>query len=391
MSAARGLAAVLFASLVSACRNGTEQSQTIAIVPSPLSAAGCTGPDQTFTPLQTPSALALSTLAIGPTSQICAAGDSETLYVAGDAGQVVAIDVSAAPVETELVQVGTIAALLTTAGVGAAPELVGIAVLDADSLLVADRTSHTLIEVSRTAADTVSFFAGSPGVPGFADGPAFLPSGNCPIGSSRFSLTGPVAICPSGPQGADVFVADPGNHAVRVVSGGCVATVAGLGSAAPPIDGPVDQVGFDTPSGLSVRCSGTLLVTESGAAAVGGHVLRQIVLGQSNFFSSGGTVETLAGDGSNATVQGNGLVARLAAPVSVLATSDQDVYWIDSSTGILRRMRGRLESVDCPLWNDCASSIADFTPGGVLSLTQTPAGLLFVLDADAQVLARVTP
>ena len=88
------------------------------------------------------------------------------------------------------------------------------------------------------------------------------------------------------------------------------------------------------------------------------------------------------------------MAGPLAQPVSPLATSVDDTYWIDADTGILRRMTGLSDTVDCPLWADCATAVGaggNFTPGGVLSLTQTPAGVLYVLDAAAATLFRVTP
>ncbi|MCK6446890.1 MAG: hypothetical protein L6Q99_10900 [Planctomycetes bacterium] len=373
--------------VLSACRDGeTETTRAIAIVPSPLAAAGCTGPDQVFTAPQTPSQVALAVLDIGPTSQVCAAGDSETLFATGDQAQVVALDVSGgAPVETELVAAGTIAALLNTLGVTSPPELGGIAVLDADTLLVIEMTSNTILSVDRTTPDTVELWAGLPSeTPGFADGPAVTATADCPLGFARFGFTTPTALCPTGTTGGSVYVADPANHALRLVSGGCVTTVCGLG-APQSLDGTLGIAGFDTPVGISTRCAGALLVVEAG-----GNKLRELGF-TSGSFGVSGSVTTLAGDGTEATTQGDGEAAQLAAPVSVLSTSEGDVYWLDSATGILRRMSGAADSVDCPLAVDCASAIADFTPGGVLSLSQTPAGALYVLDADADTLFRVTP
>jgi hypothetical protein len=382
MDSALRASLVLSLCLAAACRDGTTETTAPAgVVPSPLAAAGCTGPDQSFTPPQTANAVALATLVLGAHSTVCAAGDSETLFATGDLGQVVALDVSGgAPVETELVAAGTIATYLNGLGVGSPPDLGGICVLDASSLLVVDSTSNTILKVDRTTPDTVELWAGLPSTtPGFSDGPATVTTANCPFGAARFSFTTPTALCPTGETGSIVYVADPGNHAVRVIAAGCVATLSGLGSA-DSHDGTFASAGFDTPVGISSRCSGSLLVVEAG-----GHKLRELAFGQT------GSVVTLAGDGTSATTQGDGEAAELAAPVSVLATAEGDVYWVDSATGILRRMAGAADTVDCPLWTDCASAIADFTPGATLSLTQTPAGALYVLDADAATLYRVTP
>jgi hypothetical protein len=392
----RTLGLLGLALLFAACRNSDGGPTGITLVPSSAGANGCSGPDQTFTPPQTPAPVVLATLQIGPLSQITSAGDAELLYATGANATVVSLDVSIAPpVEVEIVAAGQVAALLTALSppINTAPELSGIAVLDAGTLLVMEHTSNTILAVDRTAGSSpqVLFWAGLPDENGgFADGPALAVTGG--PGQARFHFSGPGALLPTAPAGAFVFVADTGNHAVRSIGGGFVSTLAGTGS---PFfkDGSLQQAGFDSPAGLSLSCAGKILVTERGSRPSGNR-LRQIQLGPKTFFGQTGTVITRAGDGTNATLQGDGVLAMLAAPLSPLATSGQDVYWIDSSTGILRRMRGASDTCDCPLSADCATAVSnggDFTPGGVLSLTQTPAGLLFVMDATAGVLFRVSP
>lgn len=390
-------AALALPLLLAGCRDSKGGPNAPKLVPSALAASGCSGPDQVFVPPPLPSAVPLAALAIDPWSQVTAAGDAELLFATGAGATVVAIDVSgAAPVETVLVSPGTVDALLAGAAVPGPARLSGVAVLDAGALLVVEHASNTLLRVDRLAPEGVSFFAGEPNaVPGFADG--FALAGQPP--TARFSFGSPTQVAATAGADKAIFVADPGNHAVRKLSLNppsavyFVSTLAGSGA---PFfsDGSLQQAGFDTPSGLSLTCSGTLLVSESGAAGAGGHRLRQIVLGVPSFFGPSGNVLTRAGDGTQATLQGNGTSAALAAPRSPLATKGSDTYWLDSASGILRRMGGAQDQVDCPLWPDCASAVAaggDFTPGAALSLTQTPAGVLFVLDPDAATLWRVTP
>ena len=389
---ARIVPGLIIVALLCACRDSKGGPQGVKLVPSSLAAGGCTGPDQAFTPGQTPTAVALATLSIGAFSQVCAAGDSETLFATGANATVVQIDVSGAlPVETELLAAGAVATLLTGVGIAAAPELSGISVFDGSSLLVIEHTSNTLLLVDRAAVQPVSFFAGLPDtVGGFADGTALAIPGT---GQARFHFQGPSQLVVTDPLAPFIFVADTGNHAIRRISSGFVSTLAGSGA---PFfaDGDISSAGFDSPNGLSVTCSGSLLVSESGAAAAGGHRLRQILLGPVSILGQSGTVTTRAGDGSDATIEGDNTAASLAAPVSPLATAASDTYWIDSTTGILRRMRGAADTCDCPLWTDCAAAVlggGDFTPAGVLSLTQTSSGVLYVLDATGGTLWRVSP
>jgi hypothetical protein len=383
---------LLLGLVLPACRDSKGGPQGVRLVPSSLGANGCSGPDQTFAPPQTPTAVPLATLVPGPFSQLAAAGDSETLFATGAGATLVQIDVSGAlPVETELLSAGEVDQLLAGAGIAAAAELSGLCVLDAGTLLAVEHASNTILAVDRSGVGAPAFFAGMPSsVGGFADGLALGVPG---AGQARFHFDGPTALLATDASVGFVLVADTGNHAVRRIGQGFVGTLAGSGA---PFfaDGDLSGAGFDSPVGLTLTCSGTLLVSESGAAGVGGHRLRQIVLGPATFFGQAGTVITRAGNGTDATLQGDGVAASLSGPVAVLSTADQDTYWIDSESGILRRMRGAADASDCPLWSDCATAVTaggDFTPGGVLSLAQTPAGVLYVLDADAGTLLRVTP
>jgi hypothetical protein len=353
---------------------------------------GCSGPNQTFTAPQTPTPVPLATLVVGPSSQITSDATSEMLFATGANGQIVAIDVSGAtPVEIELVPAGagtgTVTDLLTTHGISTPPDLSGIAILDANFLVVVERTSNTLLSVRRLAPPfTVAFFAGDPNeTPGFADG---LALGTNAL--ARFSFDHPTQICPTGDIPPAVFVADCGNHAIRVIAGNSVLTVAGNGR--PGFAATLPNAQFDAPTGLSATCAATLVVSERGGDGAGNRI-REIAIGTAlptGGFS--GTADALAGDGTGATTGGIGTAAQVDAPVSPLVTSLGETMWIDSGTGALRRMKVD-HTVDCPMDVDCDAAVLNpsFPAGHEFSLTQTPAGVLYVLDATAGVLYRVTP
>ncbi len=196
-----------------------------------------------------------------------------------------------------------------------------------------------------------------------------------------------------------MFVADAGNHAIRLVQADAsgtleVLTVAGNGL---PyfLDGELRSAGFDTPIGLSAACNGVLVVAERGEFGFGERI-RELQIGQvSPFGGYLGTASTIAGDGVDATTGGVGGLhdtAQVSGPVSPLVTTQGEIYWIDSGSGVLRRMKLD-ETVDCPLDVDCAAAASStpFPAGHEFSLTQTAGGVLFVLDATAAVLYRVTP
>ena len=381
-----------------ACRDsktGVAASTSLPIVPNAFGASGCVGPNQVFMPGQVPAPVALATLTIGPNSQIIAARGADVLYATGAGATLVELDFTGGvvPVETELISAGAIAALYATPAIGIVdpPELSGVAVLDATSLLVVEQTANVLLLVDRAIPDTVSLFAGAPSTdPGFADGFA-VESMLAPVPLARFSFSGPTQIAPSGESPARVFVSDAGNHAIRVISSGRVTTLAGAGT---PLftDGDLGETLFDTPNGLSISCNNALVITEGNGSIAGNRVRRMTVGGSSPFSNSlFGVTQTIAGDGGVASTDGAGVFASVAGPVSPITTTGGEIYWIDSASGVLRRLANGV--VDCPLAVDCvAASVApNFTVGAATSLAQTEGGVLYALDAAAGTLFRVTP
>jgi hypothetical protein len=375
--------------LMSACRDASDTTTTAEqpIVPSPFGSNGCSAPDVVFTAGSTPTPIVLTTLVTTSDSQICATRGSELLYATGSNGQIVAIDVSG-PVasEIELVMPGRVATLLAGAGIVQPPRLSGIAVLDRSTLLVIERTSNTILAVARTSTDSVGFYAGQPNlVPGFASG---LAEGQ--QGVARFNFDQPSMLAPSGD--GRVFVADPGNHAIRVVSAGMVFTAAGLGTSGFN-DGSLSSALFDTPTGITIACNQTLVVSECGANGFGNR-LRGIQLGATNPFLGGlqGSVFTVLGDGTPATTGGPVAGAQVDGPTSPFVSTGGELYWIDAASGVLRRARAD-GTVDCPLASSCASAVGapTFAPGHLYSMAVTDSGTVFVLDASAGQLLRVAP
>ena len=263
-------------------------------------------------------------------------------------------------------------------GIAQPASLSGLTLVDPQNLLVIEETSNSVLLVGLTAPVSVTSFAGMPDTTGgFAD---------FPPGLIRFDFTGPTQIVAS-PTG-EVYVADPGNHAIRQLLVGTLvqaSTVAGSGS---PffLDGALTSTGFDTPTGLAVTCGGELVVTELGVSASGGHRVRSLGIGDLTFLGTfSGTSATLAGDGMAATSDGLVEAASTAAPMAPV-TTESALFWIDSATGILRRHDFTSGLNDCPLFLDCAAAVTaggTFTPGGVFSLAVGSSGTLYVLDGAA--------
>ncbi|MBK7644128.1 MAG: hypothetical protein IPJ19_13955 [Planctomycetes bacterium] len=384
-------ALILATSLVPACRNASSDGSSNGaptLTPSTLGASGCVGPNQVFTAPQAPVAVPLATLVPGAYSQLTAAQGAELLYATGQDATVVAIDVSgASPVETELVGAGAVAFLLSLSGLSGTPELSGVAVLDATHLVLVEHDSNTLITCDRTNVNTLGIYAGLPDeTPGFADGLA---------ASARFSFGAPTQLATTNESEPSVLVADVGNHALRLVSTqngvSVVSTLAGTGTAGAS-NGSVAFAAFDTPCGVTLGCSQSVILSERGDNGAGQRLRSVTISGPNPFGGWFGSVATVAGSGTQGTTEGPAASAELDTPLSPLSTSAGELYWIDAGTGVLRRKQAD-GTCDCPLSVDCATAVTtpNFPAGHLYSLTQTSSGVLYVLDGTDGVLWRVTP
>ena len=69
------------------------------------------------------------------------------------------------------------------------------------------------------------------------------------------------------------------------------------------------------------------------------------------------------------------------------------MYWVDTTTGILRRYSFASGLVDCPLFADCGAATAAmgaFSGAGHYSIAITAGGRIYVLDAAAGKIFLVT-
>ena len=273
--------AILFLPLVAGCREGSEEGFIIGFEPLPVSVEGHHGCDTLAAPVQAPVAELVDAVLIGPESRIAAVRSdpaADRLYMTAADGSIQQIDLGAGPpVLTEYVSAATVDTFLQDlyalvypgGGVPVPPAVLsGLAVLDeAGSLVVVERGSNVLLLVS--GPNAVRLLAGLPGPPGLADGFDAV---------ARFAFTSPTTpvttgVCPTGSSCA-IYVADPGNHALRRIQldptnpfFAFVETVAGAGTPgfleSDDVRGDIEQVLFDTPNGLTITCSGRIVVTES--------------------------------------------------------------------------------------------------------------------------------
>ena len=184
----------------------------------------------------------------------------------------------------------------------------GIAVGPNDSIYVADTGNQRIRMVQQTGSGSsttwsVSTLAGN-GTPGFADGPG---------ASAKFYNPHGIAIDAAGV----VYVADTTNNRIRRIgTDGVVSTVAGDGTAGLQ-NGSGSQARFNAPQGLALDNQGNIYVADTGNAAV-----RKI--------DGGGTVSTLAGDGTIGSSDSPN--ARFDGVVGI-AVEGQNVYVYLADTG----------------------------------------------------------
>ena len=218
-------------------------------------------------------------------------------------------------------------------------------------LFVADTANHRIRVISADGA-TVSTYAGD-GVQAFADGSTSTASFRSPSG---------VALAADG----RVFVADQGNHRIRVISadGATVSTYAGSGFGF--ADGSTTTARFDTPQGVAVAVDGRVFVADAL-----NHRIRVIS-------ADGATVSTYAGDGVQSFADGSTTTAQFDNPTDVVVASDGRVFVADTGND-----RIRVISAD-------GASVSTYAGSGTATQTNEPQALQAAVDIDLNAPRRMT-
>jgi sugar lactone lactonase YvrE len=226
---------------------------------------------------------------------------------------------------------------------------------------VADTANHTIRQfLSRPPANNVNTLAGTPGVPGSADGTG---------ASAQFNLPRGVAVDAAGL----VYVADTGNHIVRTItSDGVVNAFAGTAGVSGSTDGTGAAARFSSPSGVAVDSVGNVYVADTG-----NHTIRRI--------TPTGVTTTFSGSaGVSGSANGVGSAARFLSPSGVAVDDAGIVYVADTGNHTIRAIAtdgtvstiGGLAGAHGAVEGDGSTARFD-SPAAIAS---DPSGILYIAD-----------
>lgn len=222
---------------------------------------------------------------------------------------------------------------------------------------------------SQLQAQSVSTFAGTPGLSGTTNG-----TGN----AARFNSPHALATDKAG----NVFVADRLNNVIRKITpSGVVSVLAGSGLA-----GAVDATGtaasFFEPYGIACDTAGNVYVADTKNFKI-----RKI--------TPAGVVSTIAGQGVFGTTNGPGTNARFGYPVGIAVTPDGNtIYVSDYNTHVIREIvNGNVSTIAGMIYvtgtTNGTGSAATFNHPAGLFLTSS--GNLLIADEWNNQIRQMTP
>ena len=187
----------------------------------------------------------------------------------------------------------------------------GLAVIGSGAMYIADAQNHT---IRFLAVDgTVTTYAGSAGNPGLSNGVGALARFNQPTG---------LALAPNG----SLYVSDSGNSCIRLIDPtAAVTTLAGKANSHGLADGSATTALFYQPMGIALDASGALWVADSR-----NHAIRRV--------AADGTVTLIAGSGTLGNTDANGAAALFNLPCGIATTSAGSLLVADTQNHILRNL-----------------------------------------------------
>jgi sugar lactone lactonase YvrE len=248
----------------------------------------------------------------------------------------------------------------------------GVAVNAAGDVFIADTNNNIIREVLESTG-TIVTVAGN-ATPGYGDG------GGLATAATLFLPRGIKA-----DSAGNLFIAALGNDAVweLITSSDTVVTIAGIGNAGYAGDGgAATKAELDEPGGVAVDGAGNVFIADTGNRRV-----REV--------GTGGTIHTLAGGGSGASLaSAPGTQVSLAGPGGLAVDRHGDLFIADSDHNVIRELKpnGIMVTV-------AGTGVAGFSGDGgpaTQAAFHGPTGLavdaqgdLFIADTDNNVVREV--
>jgi hypothetical protein len=184
----------------------------------------------------------------------------------------------------------------------------GFALDSAGNAYVSETSLNT---IEKIAADgTVTVFAGS-STSGFADGMGTAAQFDRPIG---------IAIDAAG----NLFVADTGNHTIRMITpASVVTTIAGVAGTSGSADGAAATATFTAPFALALDATNNLFIAD-------GNAIRKL--------NGAGIVSTVAGSQTSGSSDGSGTAAQFNGPAGIAVGPAGSIFVADSQNHTVRKI-----------------------------------------------------
>ena len=191
------------------------------------------------------------------------------------------------------------------------------------NIYVTDTAQHCILKIDE--GGRISNLAGTPGTSG--TNLAAWTAGTAVANASAVFNT-PRGICCA--KNGDIYVADSGNHTIRVISGGYTSFVSGKPGTSGFVDGVGSVARFYSPKGICIDNSGNIYVADFA-----NHAVRKV--------SMRGDVLTVAGvvgapASGDAVGQGNNYTATFDSPWGVAVDPEGNVYVLDSGNNKIKKI-----------------------------------------------------
>jgi sugar lactone lactonase YvrE len=250
----------------------------------------------------------------------------------------------------------------------------GVAADGSGNLFIADTLNHSIRRIDAVSG-VITTVAG--------DGTAGYSGDGNPATSAELDSPAAVALDAAG----DLFVADTGNCAIRLVAfGGKISTFAGDGTCGWDGDGvPATNAGLGNPQGLALDAAGDLFIADTDDNRI-----RRVDV-------STHLITTVVGDG-NAAYTGDGgpaSAAEVNQPAGVLVDSNGDLYVVDTGNNVVRFVSAASGNITTLVGNGTAGYSGDGGPAASAELSAPSsvaldsAGNLFIADTGNNIVRRV--